>query len=868
MAFQSDAIELIAARLPDRYAIERELGRGGMATVYLAHDLRHGRRVALKFLRPELSSILGADRFAREIAIVAQLSHPHILPLLDSGALDGGLRPVLYYAMPYVDGGSLRERLRVEPQLPIPEAVAVARQVAEALDHAHRQGIVHRDIKPENILLSDGQAVVADFGIARAVELAGGEKLTETGLAIGTPAYMSPEQASATTRLDGRSDLYSLGCVLYEMLAGQPPFTGPTAQAILARHAVDPVPPLRSVRPTVARALERTIERVLAKVPADRYATAAEFARALEEALTRPLEVETVVTPVRRVFQRRRVIVGVAAVLAIALGGTAALRLRRPAPIYVPDRVLAVPLERQTGDTALDALTLQLASTLPDAIAREGVAQPVPAATVRDLLARTKGAPGDVAERLARETGAGLQLRGVCSRVAATAATCQVDLLRMPAKALRMSVSVTGDPAQPAFAAQLTERILVTLLLQKSLGDRVSWQGEYIPQSLAAVRSQLQGYDTGESKYFDEAFRLDTAWVDVGVVAAITAWGSKLISDAGAESTLTRLASRPNLLGGQREAALYQLAALRGNPELAFEMARRRFAVNPEDWIHPATLFAMATGRPNAALAISAFADSAYVTDPATHVGPYSNRGDALHQLGRYREELQLAREMRRRSPNFAVLSRRTEAMALAGLGEVDTLRRLLTEWEATPEGAGFAGTRAFTAGQELMAHGHEAAGREVLEAALTFYRRHREPEGPSWTEVWLLIWLGRLEEARRVALAPLPTVKSMADSLDFVGALGSIAGRQGRRAEAARYDRMMADAGKRPFLAEKAAFYRAQVASSLNDREGAVRLLEEARARFRYGEGLSSYTSVHRWPSLANLRGYPPFERFLRPRD
>jgi eukaryotic-like serine/threonine-protein kinase len=323
MITESDAVALIAARLADRYALQRELGRGGMATVYLAWDLRHERRVALKFLRHELSSVLGAERFAREIAIAARLSHPHILPLLDSGALEGvGPGPILYYAMPYVEGRSLRERMDAEPQLPIEEAVGLACQVAQALDHAHHQGIVHRDIKPENILLSEGQAVVADFGIARALDAAGAERLTETGLAMGTPAYMSPEQSSASVRLDGRSDLYSLGCVLYEMLAGQPPFSGPSPQAVLARHAVDPVPPLRSVRSTVPRALERVIERALAKVPADRYATAAAFASALEAALTAPPDALTEVTSVRRLFRRRRVLVG--AIVALALAASVA----------------------------------------------------------------------------------------------------------------------------------------------------------------------------------------------------------------------------------------------------------------------------------------------------------------------------------------------------------------------------------------------------------------------------------------------------------------------------------------------------------------------------------------------------------------
>ena len=248
-----------------------------MAVVFLARDRRHDRAVAIKVLRHEIAAALGADRFLREIQIAAKLHHPHILPLYDSGAAGD----LLYYVMPYVEGESLRQRLDRETQLPLDDALAITRQIAGALAYAHRHDVVHRDIKPENILLESGEAVVADFGIARAITAAGGDKLTQTGIAIGTPLYMSPEQASAGGAIDGRSDLYSLACVLYEMLAGHPPFLGGTAQAILARHALDPVPPLRTARGSVSGAVEQTLVRALAKSPADRYATVVQFADAL-----------------------------------------------------------------------------------------------------------------------------------------------------------------------------------------------------------------------------------------------------------------------------------------------------------------------------------------------------------------------------------------------------------------------------------------------------------------------------------------------------------------------------------------------------------------------------------------------------------
>src|SRR5256712_4662406 len=272
----ADLSERVRASLAGRYTIERELGRGGMATVYLARDVKHDRPVALKVLRPELAASVGAERFLREIQVTAHLTHPNILPLLDSGRADD----FLYYVTPYVEGESLRNRLDREGQLPVAEAVRLAASVADALDYAHRHDIVHRDIKPENILLEEGQPVVADFGIARALHAAEGGNLTETGVTLGTAAYMSPEQATGD-QLDGRTDIYSLGCVLYEMLAGEPPYTGPKAQTLIAKPLCEPSPHVRTLRDTVSEPLAQALQKALGKAPVDRVATAAEMAAAL-----------------------------------------------------------------------------------------------------------------------------------------------------------------------------------------------------------------------------------------------------------------------------------------------------------------------------------------------------------------------------------------------------------------------------------------------------------------------------------------------------------------------------------------------------------------------------------------------------------
>ena len=281
----TDVIARLASTLADRYRIERELGQGGMATVYLAHDVKHDRPVALKVLRPELAAILGGERFLKEIRTTANLQHPHILALHDSGEAEG----LVYYVMPYVEGESLRDRLTREKQLPVDEAVRIAREVAGALDYAHRHGVVHRDIKPENILLHDGSAIVADFGIALAASRSeGSTRMTETGMSLGTPHYMAPEQAMGEREITPKADVYALGCVTYEMLTGEPPFNGPTAQAIIARVMTEEPRGLTIQRKTIPPHVESAVMTALSKLPADRFATAAEFSAALGDASAVP----------------------------------------------------------------------------------------------------------------------------------------------------------------------------------------------------------------------------------------------------------------------------------------------------------------------------------------------------------------------------------------------------------------------------------------------------------------------------------------------------------------------------------------------------------------------------------------------------
>jgi len=332
----------LTAALASRYTVGRELGAGGMATVYLARDLKHDRDVALKVLRPDLAAVLGAERFLEEIHISARLDHPHILTLIDSGESDG----FVWYVLPYVRGESLRAKLTREKQLSIEEAVRIATQVASALDYAHHHGVIHRDIKPENILLHEGEAMVADFGIALAVREAGGPRLTESGLSLGTPQYMSPEQATGGRELDARSDEYSLGAVVYEMLAGEPPHTGPTVQAVIAKLLTERPTRIRTVRDTVPEGIDTAVAKALAKIPADRFAGAAEFAAALVAPGARPTAG----------WRRRRVPVAASIAGAVALAAAAVVwhPWRRAAKAAAPGAdvasVAVLPFDNLTGN--------------------------------------------------------------------------------------------------------------------------------------------------------------------------------------------------------------------------------------------------------------------------------------------------------------------------------------------------------------------------------------------------------------------------------------------------------------------------------------------------------------------------------------
>ena len=479
-----DHRELIRSALADRYLIERDLGQGGMAWVFLAQDLKHRRLVAVKVLRPEIGAVIGAERFLREIEIAAQLNHPHILPLHDSGEVAG----LLYYIMPFVEGESLRDRLQREAQLPLDDALKITREVADALAYAHARGVVHRDVKPENILLQSGHAVVADFGIARAIATAAGGNLTETGMVLGTPSYMSPEQGAGESALDGRSDVYSLGCVLYEMLAGEPPFSGPTAQAIFARRMTDPVPSLRTVRERVPEQVERAIATALARAPADRYTTAAQFAVALSEGAVPAL-------PPRRGLPIRRA-VGAAIALVLLVGiGLAVLKTKSgPALAVSATRVAVLPFAVRGSESFV-----YLAEGMVDLLSRNldgaGDLRTIDPGTILTAVARNSGTEVLDVERgraIARRVGAGLYVLGSIHAVGGR--------MRIQAVLYDEAVARAGSPTQASVEGDsadlfaVVDRLSAQLLVNRSRGpeSRLTETAAITTRSLVALKSYLE----------------------------------------------------------------------------------------------------------------------------------------------------------------------------------------------------------------------------------------------------------------------------------------------------------------------------------------------------------------------------------------
>ena len=556
--------ERFSAGLDGQYTLERELGRGGMATVFLATDVKHSRKVAIKVPHPDLAAAVGAERFKREIQIATTLSHPNILTLYDSGEAGG----FLYYVMPFVEGESLRDRLTRERQLPIEDAVRLAIEVANAIDYAHRHGVVHRDIKPENIMLEDGHAIVADFGVARALSAAGDEvKLTQTGMAIGTPQYMSPEQALAEKSVDGRSDQYALACVIYEMLAGQPPFTGSSMQQLVMRHAIEPVPPLRVQRQTVSEELEAVILRALAKAPADRWPSLKEFAQALAQptGVTWAWRSPTLAMamPPRRGLRARRNLVTAAAMLVVLVGGgTIAWKQRVNATARAAD--LDEILSRKVAvtyfvDASVDRSLGYLADGLTESLIRQLDRVDALDVVSTSGVARFRG--DDVSpDTVARVLGVGTLVQGSVDR--------DGDRVRVTVKLIDGPSGDAVDrhtftaPAREALAIRDSLAGDVSDFLRRRIGTNIRLKRERMetgsPEAWVLVQRAERVHKDAEAQFADDsaeaaarsfvradsllgvAERADPLWVEPVVQRAWIAYRRARTSPPAAQAALAR----------------------------------------------------------------------------------------------------------------------------------------------------------------------------------------------------------------------------------------------------------------------------------------------------------------------------------------
>ena len=845
----------------------RELGRGGMATVYLAHDQRHDRPVALKLLHGELASSLGPERFLREIRLTARLDHPHILPVLDSGESLGRL----WYTMPFVEGETLRARLEREPQMPVDDALAIAREVADALDYAHRHGVIHRDVKPENILLAHGHARVADFGVARAVEAAGGERLTGTGLAVGTPTYMSPEQAG-NGEVDARSDIYALGCMLHEMLAGEPPWTGRTPQAVIAKRFVQPAPPLSGLRAAVPPHVDAAVRRALALAPADRFATAREFSGAL----TAPsLPRATVERGPRRASRRRVALAAVGVTIALAAAAGAMLqRGRSPAAGPDPKRVAVAVFENQTGEPALDPLGRMAADWLTQGLAHTQMLDVVPssATAVKPDGGGSRAPEVDRVAALGEATGAGTVVWGTYYR--------QGDSLRFQAQVsdvrrrtlLRAFEPVTGAVARPAEAIErLRQRVTAGMatMFDPQLAA-LSWN-TIEPPTFEAYREFMLGLE--QFYQFDFPASL-ASWARAEALDSTASqstrnhaalWAAVALDGlnrrAEADSVLRVLSGRRQRLSRLERASLdWQLTRLRGDRSGALEAARRVHEVTPgsdlSELMHGFT--ATEVNRPGEGLAALTQIDE---RGPQAIVWYWSSLTDARHMLGEHERELADARRGWQRAPSTATLL--NEVRALAALGRADELSARLEESPSVPQHP-FAtpGYVMEVAALELRAHGHAAAAGAAAERGLSWYRTRPEEERQSETYEFdlarVLYFRGRWSEA---STAFERLAGAYPDSANYLGYIGASAARQGNHREAERVSAVLASL-KDPYLRGAHTYWLARIAALLGRREQAMTLLRDA-----FQQGLIYSPELHTVIDFESLRDYPSYVELLRPK-
>ena len=878
-----DALEALRDSLAPHYDIERQIGAGGMARVFLAVEQHPHRRVAIKVIAPELSNRLLRERFIREVDLSSKLSHPHIVPIFSAGEAAG----LFYYVMPYVEGESLRQRLLRERRLPLEAALHITRDVADALAFAHAQGIIHRDIKPENILLSGDHAIVADFGIARAISAAGALSLTQTGQAIGSPGYMSPEQALGTGDLDARTDIYSLGCVLFEMLAGEPPVPSFGERLIRNWGALEASEGLRRVAGREARGVKHAISTALAPLPDERFPTAGEFAAALGGPAHRTS------VPTRGVLagRRGRRLTLAAGTLAAAAAAVV-LAVRRPAAGLNDRRVVVAVIENHTGDPSLDNLGHMAADWVTQGLAQTGLVEVVPSMSVMTASRASEGhgsAHLDAAglRALGRETGAGTVVWGAYYR--------QGDSVRFQVQisaakdgtVLRALDPVAGPLAQPLDAVEaLRQRVMAALatLFDSRLSRWATTASQ--PPNFQAYQEFIGGLDRfvqfdmrGAIAHFERAVAVDTtfrlplifaanAHMNVGEFAVADSLGHALERHAGRFAPL------------DRAYLAWVLATCRGDGPEALRAARAMANLAPgSEALYLVAEDAMALNRPREAV------------DALVGLGPdrgftrgwwvyWSDLTSAWHLVGDHRRELQAALEGLRRFPdNPQILA--TQVRALAALGRVEEMRRGVAASMNVPPMEGWAAADVLLlAAVELRAHGHAAAADTMLAQARDWLAARPPAEAASeahQVRVALVAYTaGRLVDAQREferlaarggpgrsgSVGGAAVMGDAWDQMDYLGYVGAVAARQGNRDQALRVAQTL-ERVTRPYLFGRPTVWRARIAALLGERDGAVALLREA-----FAKGYPHAHALHTDLAFEALRDYAPFQELLRPKE
>ena len=873
MATNQDAEAHLKHALANRYRIEREIGSGGMATVYLARDLRHEREVAVKVLRPELAAALAPERFLREIRIAANLNHPHILPVFDSGEADG----FLYYVMPYEEGQSLRQKLAREGELPVGEAVRLLRDVVDALAHAHAKGVVHRDIKPDNVLLSGRHALVTDFGVAKAVsEVTGRDKLTTVGVALGTPAYMAPEQAVADEHIDHRADIYAVGVLGYELLTGRPPFLGTTPQMVLSAHVTQAPEPVTKYREAVPQGLEQLVLKCLEKKAADRWQSAEALLAELEALATPSGGVTpTETTPLARRRPRWKIPAIAAAAVVVAVAAVAITMVRHESvPTLDPERVVVVPLNNRTGDPSLDPIGEMTADWLTEGLLTlTGIIQPVPSEQVLQLLQGQAGgsvAPEGSTQGLARATGAVTVVLG-SYYIHGDSLELQAQVLdATDGEVLDSTEPVRGPVQDPGTAIGLLRQRVTSILAARfdPLARTVIPAFERPPSlealqaHTAGVRAYVDGDFTGAIRELDRALELDPTYVRASVMT-ISAY-SGLGQPAAAESLAVKTLRSPGDLSPyDRLRVEHLLAGLRGDLMAGFRAARAAAGMVPGGTIHYGAIgAAVSVNRPREALEISG---SLHVPEGlgGAPLFYYDGIASAHHILDEHREEQLVARRAREDWPGL-LPTLAYEVRALAALGDMEELSDRIEECLALrPERGWTPGdVIRIAAGELVVHHGHSEEAQAVLHRAYEWHESQSSAEAQSESgrfDLAQTLYLdGRLDEAEGL-FAEL--AEEFAENVDYLGYLGGIAARRGDREKAHQIDQELR-VFEQPYIRGQHTMWRARIASLLGARDEAVALMREA-----LGQGVGYGPTLHADPDFEPLWGYPPYEELMRPK-